>query len=380
MTENDQPFADNNETEQLRAAVHQYCVRYWSEAQVRDVMESSGVPDKPWQTLGSELGVLGLGIPEEWDGSGGGLPELAVVAEEFGRSLVPLPWLSTAVATWLLTSLGDSAPQRFLSEISAGDHRVALVGPIDGNWSRQAESLTAVESRSGWTLSGTAKHVIDGPVVDRLLVIADDGRLLLVDADDNRVTITATPTLDLTRTQAHVSFDDAPAELLGATDEAIERVRHVAGILTSAESNGAAAAMLDAAVDYAKTRIQFGRAIGSFQAVKHRLVDMYVELEHARSATTYAAWAYGSPSDASGHDDRDTTSGVAHVLATQAVKTVTTGAIQVFAGIAITWEHSAHLYYKRGVTNPALWGGGSAYRQLLGDRVLGAPAAAGSVA
>lgn len=358
------PFDPNAEHEALRAAVRDYCGRHWSEARVRAAIGDPGsVPTRAWSTLGNELGLLGLAIPEEQGGSGASLVELTIVAEEFGRALVPLPWLSSVIAAEVLSTAGETDLVR---RICDAELRCALVGPTDGCWVSDTELVHAVRADDGWLLTGAARHVIDGVEADTFVVLADaDGSgLFVVDASAAGIDVERNPTMDPTRGQATVSFASTPARWIGDASTMIDAVVSRAAVLVAAESVGVATRMLDLAVDYARSRVQFGRKIGSFQAVKHRCADMFVELEEAQSATTYAAWVNGS-----GVDDDLLTSTLAHVLATGAAQSITADAVQVFGGIAITWEHPAHLYYKRAVVDAVLWGGAQ-HRERLAARAL----------
>lgn len=362
------PFDPNAEHDALRDAVRDYCDRHWTEARVRAAIDDPvSVATRAWSALGTELGLLGLAIPQDQGGSGASTIELAIVAEEFGRALVPLPWLSSVIAAEVLSTAGDTD---LVQRICDAEVRCVLVGPTDGAWCAETELVHAVAGEDGWRLSGTAQHVVDGAGADTFVVLADaesevrGPALFVVDASADGVGVLLNPTMDPTRSQTTVSFDGARARRVGDGSAVIDAVVSHAAVLVAAESVGVAACILGLAVDYAASRVQFGRKIGSFQAVKHRCADMFVNLEEARSATTYAAW-----SDSTGTDDAALTSTLAHVSATGAAQSITADAVQVFGGIAITWEHPAHLYYKRAVVDAVLWGGAQ-HRERLAVRAL----------
>lgn len=365
--ERDGPFDRNAELDALRESVRDYCERHWSEAQVRGgiVDPEAAVRGRAWTTLGHELGLLGITVPEDIGGSGASLVESALVAEEFGRALVPLPWMSSVIAAGLLADAGETDLVR---RICAADARCAVVGPVDGAWREDTPLVHAERTDQSWTLFGTAEHVVDAATADTFVVLADDG-LFVVESDAAGVEIGSVPTMDTTRGQATVTLVDATARRIGDAHEAVGTVVSRAAVLMAAESVGVAERVLDLAVDYASSRVQFGRKIGSFQSVKHRCADMYVAVQAARSSTIYAAWADGLDGEGAVRDDTVLTSTLAHVSATDAARSVTADAIQIFGGIAITWEHPAHLYFKRAVADAVLWGGAQ-HRERLATRAI----------
>jgi alkylation response protein AidB-like acyl-CoA dehydrogenase len=232
-------------------------------------------------------------------------------------------------------------------------------------------SVTASRSGEEWTLTGTVERVVDGGAADDLLVAADgpDGvALYVVDAAAEGVHRTPLVTLDLTRPQATIRLADAPARVVADPAEAqrvIEHALHVGSALLAVEQVGAAQHLLDLSVEYAKARLQFGRPIGSFQAVKHRLADLLVDLEHARSAAYHAVWALTD-----GSDDPALAASIAQATASAAFARVATDTIQVHGGIGFTWEHQAHLYFKRATTDAALLGTPEQHRARVAELVL----------
>ncbi|MFD7441794.1 acyl-CoA dehydrogenase family protein [Streptomyces sp. NPDC059909] len=329
-----------------------------------------------WTRLADELGLPGLALPEAYGGAGGGTVELALAFEEAGRALVPTPLFATAgLAAPLITSLG-SGEQRaaLLPRIAGGSLTAALAVPggslatalgltgdnADGTWAGGGRA-GGVQARpapegDGWLLFGEAEQVLDGHSAGLLLVAAHAGgfargRTLLFlvrTADAEGLARTRWTTLDETRPQARVELRDTPAELLGDDADAdvpaaLAAAGRTAAALLAAEAVGAAASALDRTVEHVKGREQFGRPIGSFQAVKHRLADLYVRVQAARSAAYYAAW--------------DPDAGpLALAQCLEVLRTVAGEAIQLHGGIGFTWEHEAHLYFKRAASDELLLG------------------------
>lgn len=357
----------------LRAAVRRFCADNFDEHTVRALMESEPAYDpKTWARLGSELGVLGLGVPEESGGSGGTLVDLAVAVEELGASLACGPLFGTLyLATPALVAMTDAAAAELLSETAEGRRAGAAVF---------ADSeVRAVSDGDGWRLTGDAARVVDGGNADYLLVAAaiDDGMAVFsVDAGVAGLERTPLVTLDLTRPQAAIRFDSAPAQLLAGPEEAqrvIDHALHVGAALLAVEQVGASQHLLNLTVEYAKSRWQFGRPIGSFQAVKHRLADMLVDVEHARSTAYHAVWAL-----ADGSDDPALASSIAQAVCSAAFTRVATDTIQLHGGIGFTWEYQAQLYYKRAFTDAALLGSAEQHRDRIAALVLDTASADGA--
>ncbi|RPA59982.1 acyl-CoA dehydrogenase [Gordonia oryzae] len=302
-----------------------------------------------WQTLSAEIGVTALPIPEEFGGAGASFVETAVVLEELGGSLSVVPVYSAALASAaLLTAGDDAASARLLPAIAAGTSIVALCWAAPSGW-----SSSGVRAEAG-LLSGTAHYVLDAESADRLLVVAGtDAGLTVhdVDAHAEGVTITAQPLLDPTRPLASVTFDDVPAETITARAGTIDAIRTAAWALMSAEQVGGAARALDLTVGYSKEREQFGRAIGSFQALKHRMAEMYAHVATSRAISRAAVYAL-----ASGSADAAHLAAAARVHCSEAYSSVVGDAIQIHGGIGITWEHDIHLYFKRAQSSSQLFG------------------------
>lgn len=334
---------------------------------VRPLLDDpTGVDDAVWRGL-ADLGITGLLVPEEHGGAGMTMVEAGVVAEELGAGLHPGPWLSTAVGA-----------ARTLTRLGAGDERAELLSGIaDGTTvatvcflDPASAPLTAGQQGDDTVLRGEVAGVPDAAAADVLLALAEDSQgtgLFAVRTDSSGVAIALEPGIDQTRKQFRAAFDGAPARRLAAADaEDVAAVVDDVLIATAADALGAARTVADLAVEYAKTRKQFGQAIGSFQAVQHLCVDMYETVELARSGVIHALWA----SDFSCRDSEDR-----HLAALRAkafagrLATVGDTAIQVFGGIGYTWEHDAHLYLKRLLSWSALLGSPDRYLTELGARL-----------
>jgi alkylation response protein AidB-like acyl-CoA dehydrogenase len=364
-------FAFTDEQGQLRSTVRDFCAENFDEQTVRRLMESDPTYDpKVWARLGSELGVLGLSVPESDGGVGGTLVDQAVAVEELGASLACGPLFGTvylAIPALVAASAGP-ARDELLAELIEGRRTAAFaVGDRAGAFDPAAVTVTA----AGSALTGTAEWVVDAAAADDLLVAANgaDGvALYYVDAAGTGVDRTSLVTVDLTRPQAIIRLSEAPARLVAGPDEAERVIGHalrVGSALLAVEQVGAAQHLLDLAVEYAKSRLQFGRPIGSFQAVKHRLADMLVDLEHARSTAYHAAWALTD-----GSDDPALAASIAQATCSAAFSRIAADTIQVLGGIGFTWEHQAHLYFKRATTDAALLGTAEQHRSRVASSVL----------
>jgi alkylation response protein AidB-like acyl-CoA dehydrogenase len=368
-------FTFTDEQRQLRAAVKKFCAENFDEPTVRRLMESDPPFDAGvWTRLGTELGVLGLSVPEADGGVGGSLVDQAVAVEELGAALACGPVFGTVFLAIPALVAASSGPVRdgLLPELVEGRRTAAFaVADRAGAFDPSAVSVTASRSGEEWTLTGTVERVVDGGAADDLLVAADgpDGvALYAVDAAGEGVHRTTLVTLDQTRSQATIRLADAPARVVADPAEAqrvIEHALHVGSALLAIEQVGAAQHLLDLSVEYAKARLQFGRPIGSFQAVKHRLADLLVDLEHARSAAYHAVWALTD-----GSDDPALAASIAQATASAAFARVATDTIQVHGGIGFTWEHQAHLYFKRATTDAALLGTPEQHRSRVAELVL----------
>jgi alkylation response protein AidB-like acyl-CoA dehydrogenase len=362
-------FRFTEEQQDLRAAVRKFCADNFDESTVRRLMEAEVPFDtKVWNRLGAELGVLGLSVPEADGGAGGSLVDQAVAVEQFGATLACGPLFGTVylAVPALVASPGGPARDELLAQLVEGTRTAAFaVADKAGAFDPAAVTVTA----NGDTVSGTVQRVVDGAAADEILVAAtsSDGiGLYAVDAKDTQRT--PLMTLDLTRPQATITFADSPARLLAGPEEAERVITHalqVGSALLAVEQVGAAQHLLDLAVEYAKSRLQFGRQIGSFQAIKHKLADMLVDLEHARSTAFHAVWALTD-----GSDDPALAVSIAQATASAALSHIAADTIQVHGGIGFTWEHQAHLYFKRATTDAALLGTAEQHRSRVADFVL----------
>jgi alkylation response protein AidB-like acyl-CoA dehydrogenase len=364
-------FSLSEEQEELRRVLRQFLESKSPEAAVRSQMASEPGFDRTlWSQMADQLGLQGIAVPEAYGGSGFSLVELAVVLEEMGRSLLCSPYLSSVVlaGSALLESGDESAMKRFLPGIASGDTvaALALTEPA-GRWDGAGVEAVAEADGDGWRITGTKSYVLDGAAADLLLVAARSAAggisLFAVDGNAPGMTRTQLPTLDQTRKQARLDMSDVPAELVGADGGAwavVQRVLELAAVGLAAEQVGGAQRCLDMAVDYAKVRVQFGRPIGSFQAIKHKCADMLVRVESARSAAYYAAWCA-----AERNDELPLMASLAKSYCSEAYFSVAADNIQVHGAIGFTWEHPAHLYFKRAKTSELLFGDPTYHRRLL---------------
>ncbi|MEV6829948.1 acyl-CoA dehydrogenase family protein [Amycolatopsis sp. NPDC051102] len=336
---------DTEEARALRDAVRALLTRRSGPEAVRAAMASPlGYDDKLWSTLCEQIGVAALAIPEHYGGAGAGLAEVCVVLAELGRTLTPAPMLGSAVLCGeaLLRTGNDEACERLLPGIAAGTTVAALAwSGADGRWT---PALTA----SATGLDGRAHYVLDGDTADVLLAVArtDDG-FGLFEVPLDGVRRERATTLDPTRRLAVVECASTPARRLDAGGYAsqVGLLHDTAVVAVAAEQTGAAARALELTVEYTKQRRQFGRAIGSFQALKHRMADVHVHVEAARSAL-YAALVDGDAEAVL----------TAKVVCGEAFAHAAAEMIQLHGGIAITWEHDAHLYFKRAHGTALLFG------------------------
>jgi alkylation response protein AidB-like acyl-CoA dehydrogenase len=330
--------------------------------------DPTGTTGAVWRGL-ADLGTTGLLVPQEYDGAGMTMVEAGIVAEELGAALHPGPWLSSAVAaTRALTRLGGCGYEsqtpwtaELLSGIADGT-TIAAVGPL-----QMDDASLAVEEGPDSTDGVLRGEVVmpDAAAANVLLILAEDGEgagLFAVKTDSPGVSVIPQRGIDQTRKQFRVGFDDAAAQRLATpSPDAIAAVVDDLLIAMAADALGAARAVMDMAVEYAKVRKQFGQVIGSFQAIQHLSVDMYETVELARSGVIHALWA----ADNGDGDERHLSALRAKAFAGR-LATVGDTAIQVFGGIGYTWEHDAHLYFKRLLSWSAFLGGPDRYLTELG--------------
>jgi alkylation response protein AidB-like acyl-CoA dehydrogenase len=357
------------EQKAFRQSLRTFFAKNSTEREVRRVMATAeGVDSEVWSKLNTELGVAGLNIPETYGGSGYTFEEIGIALEEAGRSLFCGPLLSSVVSssTLLLTD-DEEAKRELLPEIAAGTTIATLaLTNFPSKWDAQGATVSAVRSDPSWTLSGVAPYVLDGASAAVLLVPAwsDAGvSLFAVNGDSGGVRRTTLPTLDQTRKLARVEFNYSPARLIGVEGAAgpllVDALR-VAAVALANEQAGVAAAAMEMAVQYAKDRVQFGRPIGSFQAIKHKCADLYVAVEGARSAAYMGAEAVAQKSP-----DLAEVAALAASYCSEACLLTGHENIQIHGGIGFTWVHPAHLYYKRAKSSEFLFGDAKFHREHL---------------
>lgn len=368
-------FSFTPEQHQLRAAVRKFSADNFGEETVRRLMESE-VPFDPtvWRRLGSELGVLGMSVPEADGGVGGSLVDQAVAVEEFGAALACGPLFGTVYLAIPALVACPAGPTReeLLGALVEGERTAAFaVADSAGAFDPADVCVTATPAGDGVALTGEAGRVVDAGAADVILVAATGSGgvgLYAVDAGSAGVQRTPLVTMDLTRPQATVVFAQAPARMLAGPTDAERVIAHaleVGSVLLAVEQVGAGQHLLDLSVEYAKSRLQFGRQIGSFQAIKHTLADMLVDLEHARSTAYHGVWALSD-----GSDDAALAASIAQATCSAAFSRIAADTIQVHGGIGFTWEHQAHLYFKRAATDAALLGSAEQHRSRVAELVL----------
>jgi len=367
-------FAFTEEQEQLREFVNQFMESYSPESKVRELMETDlGYDAETWSMMAGQLGLQSLIIPEEYGGQGFGYVELIVVLEEMGRALLCSPFFSTVVlaANTLIHSGDDAAKSELLPGIASGETIATLAFTEEsGKWGSDGITMLASVSSDGWELNGTKMYVLDGNAASLIIVAActDKGiSLFKVDGDSDGLSRTQLATMDMTRKQSRLDFENVKATLIGEEGEGwatLERVLDLAAVALAAEQVGGAQQCLDTAVQYAKDRVQFGRPIGSFQAIKHKCADMLLEVESAKSAAYYAGWCAAEM-----NDELPSVASLAKAYCSEAYFNTTAENIQIHGGIGFTWEHPAHLYFKRAKSSELLFGDPTYHRELLAQRI-----------
>ncbi|HEX6476456.1 MAG TPA: acyl-CoA dehydrogenase family protein, partial [Acidimicrobiales bacterium] len=345
-------FAFSEEQEELRRSVRRFLDDKSPIPEVRRLMETTdGYDPAVWAQMGTQLGLQGLAIPEEHGGSGFTYVELIVVLEEMGRSLLCAPYFATIAlaANAILSSGDDGAKKELLPGIATGDTIATLAFTEDnGRWDEEGIATTATKAGDGWTLDGHKMFVVDGHVANLLVVAARTPAglsLFAVEGSASGLTRTPLATMDQTRKQARLELAGTPGRLIGTDGGAsagLSRTLDLAAVALAAEQVGGAQRCLDMSVEYAKERVQFGRPIGSFQAIKHKCADMLLEVESAKSAAYYAGWAAADSSD-----ELPVVASLAKAYCSDAYFHAAAENIQIHGGIGFTWEHDAHLYFKR---------------------------------
>ena len=367
-------FEFSDDQKQLRDQARRYLAEHSPPKAVRAVLEGEAAYDKAlWKGL-AEMGFLGVAIPEAFGGAGAGHLELCVIAEEIGRVLAPVPFASSIylAAEAIMLAGSDAQKKKWLPKIASGE-AIGTLALFEGAGNPSPKGINV--SGALGTVSGTKKPVADGAIADFAIVAArtaSTGRetdigLFIVELDGPGVTRTALSNIDPAHGQAEIVFDKAKAEPLGAADEGwsiLTRVLDRAAVLMAFEQVGGADRALEMGRDYALERVAFGRPIGSFQAVKHLLADMYVSATLARSNCYYGAWALSTDAG----ELAEAAAG-ARVSATQAFLHCAKNNNQVHGGMGFTWEFDCHLYYRRANALALALGSLSYWENQLIDRM-----------
>ena len=375
-------FAFTEEQEALRDAARSFLADHSSSAQVRAAMQTdTGYDPAVWRRIGAELGWTAILIPEAYGGLGLGYVELIALMEEMGAALLCAPFYSTVCLATNALLIGASEKQRrqYLPGIAAGDTTatVAFTEP-NGRWDASGIEMVAHQQGDDFILNGIKTFVIDGHTADLLIVAARRGgshgvegvHLFVLPANTPGIERRLLPTMDQTRKQAQIILRDVrvpAAALIGNEGEGwpiLSQTLDLAAVALSAEQLGGAQRCLDMSVDYAKQRVQFGRAIGSFQAIKHKCADMLLRVESARSASYYAGWA------ASVNDpELPALASLAKAYCSDAYFHCAAESIQIHGGVGFSWEYDVHLYFKRAKSSETLLGDATYHRELVAQRI-----------
>jgi alkylation response protein AidB-like acyl-CoA dehydrogenase len=368
-------FAFTDEHDELRQTVRKFLENKSDEQAVRSLMQTEqGYDGDVWAQMAEQMGLQGLIVPELYGGAGLGAVELTVVLEEMGAALLCAPFFSSAVlaTNTLLHAADENTKGDILPAIACGKSLATLAyAEPNGRWDLAGIEMEAARDGKAWRLDGIKTYVIDGHVANEILVLARaEGTLALfrVDALAPGLARELLPTLDLTRKLARLTFSGVPAtKVSDATDvePAMERVLALAATGLAAEQAGGAQRCLHMSTEYAKTRLQFGRPIGSFQAIKHRCADMLVQVEFAKSAAYHAGFtaAEGDPAELL------TAASLAKSYCSEAYFHAAAETIQIHGGMGFTWEHPAHLYFKRAKSSALLFGDAVHHRERLARQV-----------
>jgi len=372
-------FAFSEEQDQLRDTVRAFLEAKSPSSEVRRLMETTdGYDPAVWSQMANELGLQSLHIPEEYGGQGFTFVELAIVLEEMGRVLLCAPYFSSVVlaADAIMNAGDDGQKGELLPGIASGETiaTLAFTEP-NGKWDASGIEMVAGGSGGNYTLSGTKMFVIDGHTANLVVVAArtegssgEDGiSFFAVDGDASGLTRTPLATMDQTRKQARLDFENVAARPIGEPGSAwpaLSKTLDQAAVGLANEMVGGAQKVLEMSVEYAKVRVQFGRPIGSFQAIKHKCADMLLEVESGKSAAYYAAWAA-----AEDNEELPVAASLAKAYCSDAYFHAAAENIQIHGGIGFTWEHDAHLYFKRAKSSEILLGDATYHRELLAQRI-----------
>jgi alkylation response protein AidB-like acyl-CoA dehydrogenase len=363
-------FDLTDEQQAIKSTARDFLAARYKSERIRELAESElGFERADWEEM-AELGWPGLALPEEWGGQGLGVVDLAVLFEEMGYALAPSPLFSSTVAGLLLAHGGnDEQRERFLRPLAEGRLRGAPALWDAGTPAAVGEfAMEARGDGDGVLLDGEKVLVMDAAAADFLLVATADGGRHLVERDADGVTVVPATSIDLTRRLYSVRFDGVrvtPENTLPAAGAEYMPVFHRLCVALAAESTGIAQRTMEMAVSYAKDRQQFGRPIGSYQAVSHRCAQMLLETENARSAVYGAAWAADAEPES-----LPKAASMAKAYASDAGWRVPDASIQVHGGIGFTWEHDLHFFLKRGRANASMFGDAKWHRERVAEAVL----------
>jgi alkylation response protein AidB-like acyl-CoA dehydrogenase len=363
-------FNFSDEQEEFRSVLRRFLEDKSPVSEVRRVMETDeGCDPEVWRQLTRELGLTAIHIPETYGGQGFGIGELAIAVEEMGRALLCAPYFASTVmaATTILKSGREDQKQLLLPEIASGETVATLaVAEEDGVWDGTSVAVTATKSGSKYVLDGTKRFVLDGCTAGLIVVLARSTNGLsffTVKADTDGLERKLLKSMDPTRKLAQLTFNTVEAELLGEEGNAAGPLREtldISAICLANEMVGGAERLRETAVEYANMRVQFGRAIGSFQSLKHKAADMLLDVELAKSAVYYAAAA-------ADEDDEETSAlaSLAKSAAADAYMQTAIHTVQIHGGIGFTWDNDTHLWFKRAKSSEVFLGSSAYHRERL---------------
>jgi len=373
-------FGFSEEQEMLRSSARDFLTKEAPMTYVRKMMDDErGYTDALWRKM-AELGWMGLVLPEEHGGSGLDFVDMVVVLEEMGRVVLPGPFFSTVILAGVAINDGGNAAQKakYLPRIADGSLKAtfAQLEP-SGRWDADGIQLRAQSQGGGGVLDGTKLFVPDANVADLFVVAARTGgsgtdgiTLFLVDAKTPGITVTMLKTMDQTRKLGEIAFSgvkvgaDAVLGTVGGGWSLLERVVDRGKVGLAAEMCGGAQRVLEMSVDYAKVREQFGKPIGSFQAIQHKCANMLVEVESSKSITYYAAWAV-----ANDVPEAPLAAAMAKAYTSDAYRHTAGEGIQIHGGIGFTWEHDMHIYFKRAKSSEVTFGDATWNREIVATKI-----------
>ncbi|MBV1879063.1 MAG: acyl-CoA/acyl-ACP dehydrogenase [Pseudomonadales bacterium] len=368
-------YSFTDEQQQFREFVRKFMEANSPATEVRRLMETDqGYDPEVWNNLSESLGLAGIHIPEAYGGQGFGPVELCIAVEEMGRSLLCGPYFGSSVlaTTAILNAGSEDDKQRLLPDLAAGKKLAALaLAESSGEWDAASIALTATESGTDYILNGAKNYVIDAHCADFIVVVArlagtegDAGiGFFTVEGDAAGLVKRSLQTIDETRKLSALEFEGVTAKPLGEVGNAAAALQQslvLSYIVLANEMIGGAQMLFESSLEYAKLRVQFGRTIGSFQSMKHKMADLLLEVESAKSTVYYAAEAA-----AEGSADLNAVASLAKACASDTFAHVAAETIQIHGGVGFTWENDTHLYFKRAKSSEVLLGGAELHRELF---------------